>query len=280
MRDSDNQVILEKVKRAFLSNPRAQYVLKSYLSSIIQYRILLSDRATRARQFLNPYSSWKDNFILREVKKADPPLVDVGCGWGWLTYEASSLGLFTIGMDIDAGLIRHTKTVLSLMGVRPPLIIASATHLPLRDSVVGMLTYIDVIEHIRDTSSVFSQARRVLKAGGKALITTPNAYSIERFIAKVVSTFLRIKASGPHLHKKFFTPLGVCQFAETQDFRITTSLGIGLFMVSIMFLANLLGLTALSTYLQILDLKIAKRLPAFTSCCLVSFKKSRMNQVI
>lgn len=268
--------VSDEVKQAFLSNPYVHSVLKSYLMTIIHLRMVYSKKTLLATELLNPSSSWKESLVLNEVRNAVPPLVDVGCGWGWLLFEASKFGIFTIGIDRDGKLIRHTKSILNLMGVRFPLIEASATHLPLRDSAVGMLAYVEVIEHIRQTNLIFSEARRVLRTGGKVLITTPNAYSIERFIAKIVSMFLGIEPSGPHLHKKFFRPFMVHEAAKANGFCITRSLGIGLFMVTIVFLGKLLGLRKLSIFLRILDLRLAEYLPTFTSCCLVILKKLTM----
>ena len=271
---SKHQIVSEKIREVFLSNPYIHSVLKSYLIGIVHLRKITSEKLLSA-QLLNPSSSWKDNLILDELRNAHPPLVDVGCGWGWLIFEASKFGIFTIGIDIDARLIKHTKTALNLTGIRPPLIVASATHLPLKDASVRMLAYIEVIEHIQETNLIFSEAKRVSKVGGKVLITTPNTYSIESFIAKIVSRLLRLKPCGSHLHKKLFTPQMVHQFAQANYFCITKSLGIGLFMVTIVFLSKLLNFPELNRFLQMLDLRLARLLPTFTSCCVITLKRSQ-----
>ena len=50
---------------------------------------------------------------------------------------------------------------------------APATDLPYEDGRYDLVTLLDVIEHIEDDDAALSEARRVLRPGGLALLTVP-----------------------------------------------------------------------------------------------------------
>jgi SAM-dependent methyltransferase len=83
--------------------------------------------------------------------------LDVGCGYGFL----KSLGLVNaVGMDIRMG---------GGVTVR-----ASAENLPFRDQVFDLVFAGEVLEHLNAPAQALSEWVRVLRAGGKLGLSTPN----------------------------------------------------------------------------------------------------------
>jgi SAM-dependent methyltransferase len=85
-------------------------------------------------------------------------VLEIGCGLR--LYESYCRGLEYVGVDVDAS-------------VRPN-ILADAVKLPFRDSCFEIIIMLDSLEHVADADAAVRECVRVLKDGGRLLITTPN----------------------------------------------------------------------------------------------------------
>lgn len=112
--------------------------------------------------------------ILKHVK---PKFVlDAGCGEGWLSLEAAKNGFNIIAIELLESRIKEAKALFKSEKVEIPILKASLTHLPLRDSIFESVISCEVIEHIHKVNLVFSEMRRVLSSCGRLCLTTPNGY--------------------------------------------------------------------------------------------------------
>jgi SAM-dependent methyltransferase len=103
---------------------------------------------------------------------ADRPqvIVDVGCGDGTATGMAGRLGHTVIGIDWSVMALRHARRhglPLIRGGIDGP-------GLPLGDGSVDAVILSEVIEHLVDTDSAIDEIHRVLRPGGRLLVSTPN----------------------------------------------------------------------------------------------------------
>jgi len=99
--------------------------------------------------------------------------LDVGCAHGYGVEVLLELGYEAYGMDISS--------ILTKAKARSNLILASWTHLPLREEVFDLITSFEVIEHLPGYRSVYNALRRafqVLKVGGVLIFTTPKKNAI------------------------------------------------------------------------------------------------------
>ena len=98
------------------------------------------------------------------------PLLDVGCGTGfWLREMADAGG--------DPGLsvgLEPSSTALEFARERsvPGLVQGRAERLPFADGSFGLVTAIDVLEHVEADGEALTEWARVLRPGGRALILT------------------------------------------------------------------------------------------------------------
>jgi SAM-dependent methyltransferase len=163
--------------------------------------------------------------LLTTVKTLDgisrsSPILDLGCGTGaWLKrlYDAGYRDLWGVDRDSEAfgaGEIAHFI---------PADLDANDGLLQLRELNFGLVTIIEVIEHVANPQILVERALRTLAPGGWLLITSPNIYSLRarvRFlIGRGVPFFERAAHSTPveldHIHpvvieaykRKIFTPL-------------------------------------------------------------------------
>jgi ubiquinone/menaquinone biosynthesis C-methylase UbiE len=110
--------------------------------------------------------------ILRQSieRKPEQKILDIGCGTGeTLTFLENYLerpdlyGVDNLPAAIDFAKKRGHKNILKV----------DAQKLPFKDNTFDYVLFLDVIEHIKDDVAILSEAKRVLKKGGRIIITTP-----------------------------------------------------------------------------------------------------------
>ena len=108
-------------------------------------------------------------FLLSRVGPGEQVL-DLGCGTAELTQALLDAGAHPLGVDVSEEALRRA-------GRRHPrvdlLTAPPDGPLPLDDARFDVVWAGDVIEHVRDTSAWLSEVRRVLRPGGRLLLTTP-----------------------------------------------------------------------------------------------------------
>lgn len=96
-------------------------------------------------------------------------ILDIGCANRWVAGHLPS-GCQYVGVDYPA-------TGGLLYGSRPD-VFADAARLPVRDGVVDALVMLEVLEHLRFPSAALCEAARVLRPGGRLLLSVPFLYPI------------------------------------------------------------------------------------------------------
>ncbi|GLY81309.1 class I SAM-dependent methyltransferase [Actinoallomurus iriomotensis] len=124
----------------------------------------LSSGAGRARRQLR--------MVEAVLAGADRPqvIVDVGCGDGAATRLVRRLGHTVVGVDWSMTALRTARRH-DLLLIRGGL---DAPGLPLADGSVDLVIFSEVIEHLVDTDSAVDELHRVLRPGGRLLLSTPN----------------------------------------------------------------------------------------------------------
>lgn len=105
-------------------------------------------------------------------KQSTLKVLDIGCGPGNFLRELSRFGA-VLGMDASMEALRICRR----QGGRAELINSEADTLPVRSSAFDVVVMLDVLEHVADDRKVIEEAYRILRPGGKLLITVP-AYKL------------------------------------------------------------------------------------------------------
>jgi len=109
--------------------------------------------------------------ILRQElpRKEGLKVLDIGCGTGeTMTFVKSFLDSpKVVGVD-------NSQVAVNFAKKRGHLVYkVDALKLPFPDNSFDVILLLDVIEHIKDDISFLSEAKRVLKKGGKIIVTAP-----------------------------------------------------------------------------------------------------------
>jgi SAM-dependent methyltransferase len=97
-------------------------------------------------------------------------VLEAGCGEGYGADLLARDAKLVVGMDYDALTARHITTAYpTVAAVRGNL-----ATLPVRSATMDVVVTLQVIEHLWDQPGFLRECRRVLRPGGRLLISTPN----------------------------------------------------------------------------------------------------------
>lgn len=126
----------------------------------------------------------RKQFIIREVRKylklkskEKPRLIDLRCGFGWLTHELSKYGAI-VGVDLSADAARTLYPNLKFIETN---IIEDKI-----EEKYNIVVSSEVIEHLaqKDQLIYISKVYDLLTKGGILIMTTPNKPVVERLLIK------------------------------------------------------------------------------------------------
>ncbi len=120
----------------------------------------------------HPIGRLRAKVALKYIEKLKT--IDVGCGEGIYVIELSKRGLDMTGIDDHRESIIHAREKCKLSCVNPKLYIAGAEKIPAKRGEYEQAICFDVIEHVKDPNKVLKEINRILKLGGKLILTVPN----------------------------------------------------------------------------------------------------------
>ena len=103
----------------------------------------------------------------------DKRVLDLGCNNGYGSNVISEYSKEIVGVDVSPDVIKEARRQFKSGNIRFQVI--DGKSLPFEDNRFDLVVSYQVIEHIIDYESYFSEIIRVLAPKGKAVFTTPNA---------------------------------------------------------------------------------------------------------
>lgn len=135
------------------------------------------------------------------VKKALPykAVLDAGCNdYNQLrNYLAFSKGAFGVGVDV--------KSIDDTVQSNIDGIVADVRKLPIRNNSFDLIVSTEVIEHLYRGEEFLEEGHRVLKEGGRLVVSTPNYLRWSAFLNRLVNRFRRKKNFGSRDHVHEYT---------------------------------------------------------------------------
>lgn len=200
----------------------------------------------------------KDRVLKSLISGKEEKLLDIGCAEG-VYAKAVGEDTLLIGLDQCPRRMLLGKDENALGKGYKALFIADALNLPVGDEEFDMVLATEIIEHIPLTKKFMKEIVRVLKVGGRLIVTCPNLVSIgNRFSilcgsGKGFAPHRILKGKSPYdrynsirypeqdLHIRFFTPQSLKLLLEEFNLKclkitgydaVFTRLGLGKILAS------------------------------------------------
>ena len=147
----------------------------------------------------NPFGADRYGFLWEKLTLLNKGKhLDYGAFDGQLLKQLSLSRVISqgVGVDVNSSINKYAKTMPENVWLTP---IAKGSKLPFKDESFDSVSILDVIEHIYDQKFVLLELNRVLKTGGKLIITVPHRH---------ILSFLDLgnfKFIFPNLHRIFYT---------------------------------------------------------------------------
>jgi 2-polyprenyl-3-methyl-5-hydroxy-6-metoxy-1,4-benzoquinol methylase len=122
--------------------------------------------------------------LIRPHVNAGARLLEIGCGAGNLLLQATVCGSYPVALDLAMASLVFVRSRLqeSRISPDPPLGFActqaTSDMLPLADQTFDCVLLSEVIEHLESPQLTIRETARVLRPGGRLLVTTPNYRSL------------------------------------------------------------------------------------------------------
>jgi len=109
--------------------------------------------------------------ILSNLPSGINTVLDVGCGNGWVAAELCRRDIQVISMDISTR--NPIKSLQNTPSKNHAGLVADVYHLPIKSKSIDCVIAAEIIEHTPDPRLFIEQLLKVVKPGGRIIITTP-----------------------------------------------------------------------------------------------------------
>jgi len=137
--------------------------------------------------------------LLGEARPGERVL-DLGCGAGRFVAALRDAGSEPVGVEIAAGALERARAVAPGADLR---LLAEDGSVPLEHGSVDLVWCSEVLEHVADGAHLLQEARRVLRPGGRLLLTVPYHGRLQAAVIGLVRFDAHFDPQGQHL--RFFT---------------------------------------------------------------------------
>jgi SAM-dependent methyltransferase len=127
---------------------------------------------------------WQAWVLAQHAWRAGERVLEIGCGPGWLWAEgAATPGMSLELTDLSPGMVGEAVERAKAAGWTAAGRVADAAALPYSDGAFDVVVANHMLYHLPDPAAGVAEIRRVLKAGGVALIATNGAGNLAELFA-------------------------------------------------------------------------------------------------
>lgn len=125
-------------------------------------------------------------------------VLDIGSGGGTLLCELARAGALPAGLDIPILNLKKIRDRFQENNQGKPLLVSGdACRLPFLDNSIDALVFSEILEHLNEPEKAIKEASRVLKPGGRMIISVPYR---ERIIHHLCIHCNKPTPANAHLH--------------------------------------------------------------------------------
>jgi ubiquinone/menaquinone biosynthesis C-methylase UbiE len=137
--------------------------------------------------------------LLREARPGERVL-DLGCGTGRFVAAMRDAGADPVGVELAETALERARRNVPGADLR---LVAPDGSLPLGHGEVDLVWCSEVLEHVPDTVAFLTEVRRVLRNGGRLLVTVPDHGRIKRTLIALAHYDAHYDPLGQHV--RFYT---------------------------------------------------------------------------
>lgn len=130
-------------------------------------------------------------------------VLDVGCGRGLDLASLSGKGSILIGCDPSGVMVRRAHATMGEKGLQPMVVCCSAEHLPFASHSLDRVYCKGAIDHFYDPRRALKEMARVLRPGGRLVISVANFESLGCRLGRLYNRLHRI-FTGKELPRPHF----------------------------------------------------------------------------
>ena len=184
------------------------------------------DGESRPLHDLNPV---RFGYIAERVVLKGAQALDVGCGGGLLSEALARAGATAIGIDLAAAVLDVARLHLLESGLEVDYREISVESLAAQMAgQFGVVTCLEMLEHVPDPSSVIRACADLLKPGGRLFLSTLNR-TPQSFATAIVGAehVLRLLPRGTHHYAQFIKPSEIAADLRSAGLVLEDLRGIG-----------------------------------------------------
>jgi 2-polyprenyl-6-hydroxyphenyl methylase/3-demethylubiquinone-9 3-methyltransferase len=165
----------------------------------------------------------KDRVVLKDTK-----VIDVGCGGGILSESMAGQGAIVTGIDIATKALAVARLHLHESGLEVDYQQVTAESWAQQNPFsAGVVTCMEMLEHVPDPASVVSACAQMLEAGGHLFMSTLNRNPMSFAVAILGGEHItRIIPKGTHQYDRFIRPSELCQWLRDAGMQVEEITGI------------------------------------------------------
>jgi SAM-dependent methyltransferase len=159
--------------------------------------------------------AWKRRraLLLAEARPGERVL-DLGCGAGRFVAALRAAGADPVGVELAQAALERARRNVPGADLR---LVEPDGSLPLGHGEVDLVWCSEVLEHVPDTVALLTEARRVLRPGGRLLVTVPDHGLLRRTLIALLRHDAHYDPLGQHV--RFYTRRSLDRTLQATGFR-------------------------------------------------------------
>src|SRR5918998_3685193 len=150
--------------------------------------------------------------LLAELRPGERVL-DLGCGAGRFVAALRDAGADLVGVELAEAALARARRNVPGADLR---LVAPDGSLPLGHGEVDVVWCSEVLEHVPDTIAFLTEVRRVLRRGGRLVVTVPDHGRLKRTLLALAHYDAHYDPLGQHV--RFYTRRSLAQTLEATGF--------------------------------------------------------------
>ena len=169
-----------------------------------------------------PWAWERRRALLLSEARPGERVLDLGCGAGRFVAALRDAGADPVGVEVAEAALARARAVAPGADLR---LLEPDGSIPLDHGTVDLVWCSEVLEHVADGGHLLQEARRVLRPGGRILVTVPFHGRVQAALVALVRFDAHFDPQGQHL--RFFTAGSLAALLVAAGFSAPVVRGVG-----------------------------------------------------